>query len=311
MPRQDVEFKTHDDVILRGWFYTPSSASGKLPCLVLSHGWSALKEMDLDTFAEHFSSKLDLTCLVFDNRGFGASDTGKGQPRQEIIPSVQHSDIADAITYAQTRKEVDPKKIGIWGSSYSGGHVLAVAAIDKRVKAAIAQVPLVNGWENFHRLVRPDFVDGMNQAFEADRHGRAAGKDAILVPVVDEDPLKPSALPTPDSYQFFTAWGKKSGWKNENTIKSVEALRAYIPSFQIENIAPTPLLMVVASNDILTPTDLSLKAYARALEPKELYIIQGAGHFDGYSGPYFEQNAGRQTDFLSRTLCKKEIPHRS
>src|SRR6266498_5767828 len=129
MSREDVEFKTHDNVTLRGWFYKPASgASGKLPCLVMSHGWSALKEMDLDAFAERFTSKLDLTCLVFDNRGFGASDTKEGQPRHEIIPSIQTSDISDAITYAQTRSEVDPKKIGIWGSSYSGGHVLYVAA---------------------------------------------------------------------------------------------------------------------------------------------------------------------------------------
>lgn len=53
-----------------------------------------------------------------------------------------------------------------------------------------------------------------------DRLGRLNGKDAQTLPVVDEDPLKPSALPTPDSYTFFTAWGKKSGWKNDVTVKS-------------------------------------------------------------------------------------------
>jgi cephalosporin-C deacetylase-like acetyl esterase len=167
MLREDVEFKTYDNVTLRGWFYKPSGASGKLPCLVMSHGWSALKEMDLDAFAERFTSKLDLTCLVFDNRGFGASDTGGGQPRLEIIPSVQQSDIQDAITYAQGRSEVDKDKIGIWGSSYSGGHVLHVAGVDKRVKAVISQVPLCDGYENFNRLVRPDFQVGMFAAFEA------------------------------------------------------------------------------------------------------------------------------------------------
>jgi cephalosporin-C deacetylase-like acetyl esterase len=169
MPREDVEFKTHDHVTLRGWFYKSTLPTGdaKLPCLVMSHGWSALKEMDLDAFAEHFTSKLALTCLVFDNRGFGASDTKDGQPRSEIIPSVQQSDIMDAITYAQGKEEVDPKKIGIWGSSYSGGHVLYVGGVDKRVKAVISQAPLVDGYENFNRLVRGDFQAGMYAAFEA------------------------------------------------------------------------------------------------------------------------------------------------
>ena len=87
---------------------------------------------------------------------------------------------------------------------------------------------------------------------------------------------------------------------------SIECLRANNPSYYIHHIAPTPLLMVVASNDNVTPADLALQAYSRALEPKELHILSGAGHFGVYSGPYFERNADRQTEFLSRTLCKKE-----
>jgi cephalosporin-C deacetylase-like acetyl esterase len=141
MPRKDIEFKSSDNVTLRGWFYTPEGATvERLPCLVMVHGFSALKEMDLDLFAETFVSKLNLAVLVYDNRGFGTSDVAPGQPRQEIIPQMQISDLQDAITYAQTREEVNKTKIGIWGSSYSGGHVLYVAAIDKRVKACISQV---------------------------------------------------------------------------------------------------------------------------------------------------------------------------
>jgi cephalosporin-C deacetylase-like acetyl esterase len=147
MPRENIEFKTADSVTLRGWFYKPTTAGHlrKLPCLILSHGFSALKEMDLDVFAEHLSSNLLLSCLVFDNRGFGDSDTKDGQPRQEIIPSVQCSDISDAITYAQSRSDVNLDKIGLWGSSFSAGHVLWVSADDKRVKAVVSQVPYVSG----------------------------------------------------------------------------------------------------------------------------------------------------------------------
>lgn len=138
MPHKDIEFKTSDNVTLRGWFYTPEASSGKkLPCLVMAHGFSALKEMDLNTFAEHFTSKLAISCLVYDNRCFGASD---GEPRHEIVPTLQMSDYSDAITYAQSREDVDPEKIGIWGSSYSGGHVLYVGAVDRRVKAVLSQV---------------------------------------------------------------------------------------------------------------------------------------------------------------------------
>jgi len=166
MPRQDIEFKTHDNVSLRGWFFTPSAKSGKFPCLVMSHGWSALKEMDLDAFAGHFTDHLPISCLVFDNRGFGDSDVAPGCPRQEIVPSVQISDIQDAITYASTRDDVDATKIGVWGSSYSGGHALYVGGCDKRVRAVISQVPMVNGYKLFQRLIRPDFAAGLYAAFE-------------------------------------------------------------------------------------------------------------------------------------------------
>ena len=123
--------------------------------------------MSLDTFAEYFTSHLPITCLVYDNRGFGASDTGPNAPRHEIIPSEQIDDYKDAITYAQSREEVDASKIGVWGSSYSGGHVLWVGAVDRRVKCVLSQVPCVDGWRNFQRLVRSDFAVQMEGMFAA------------------------------------------------------------------------------------------------------------------------------------------------
>lgn len=141
MTRKDIEFQNTIGVTLRGWLYTPTDTSNDpLPCLVMEHGFSAVKEMGLDAFAEVFIAQLRLAVLIYDNRGFGASDTAPNQPRLEIIPSDQISDFQDAITYAQSLPEVDPRKVGIWGSSYAGGNALVVAATDKRVKAVISQV---------------------------------------------------------------------------------------------------------------------------------------------------------------------------
>ncbi|RBA21880.1 hypothetical protein FPRO05_00227 [Fusarium proliferatum] len=303
MPRSNIEFATSDGATLRGWFYLPSTANlSKLPCLVLCHGFSALKEMDLDAFAECFTSRLKMACVVYDNRGLGDSDTGPGQPRQEIVPDLQVADISDAITFAQSRSEVDPERIGAWGSSYSGGHVLRVGAVDRRVKIVLSQVPCLNGWDNFNRLVRPDFAEFMEGEFQKDRLDRAAGNAPITVKVVDENPLAPSALPTPDSYDFFQKlWAPKSAWKNEVTLKSLELFRAHDPSVWIHRISPTPLLMTVAENDVLTPTDLALEAYSRAREPKQLSILPG-GHFDAYTGNNFERNVARQIEFLKEYL---------
>ncbi|KAF4442845.1 Esterase lipase [Fusarium albosuccineum] len=300
--RENIQFQTSDNVILRGWLYKPDGSKTSLPCLVMAHGFSGVKEMGLDAFAESFISRVNLACLVYDNRGFGNSDTRQGQPKQEILPAEQISDYSDAITYAQSRPDVIKDKIGVWGSSYSGGHVLVVGATDRRVKVVLSQVPCTDGWACFHRGTRPDFIDDMNQMFENDRRIRAEGSSPGYIPVIDADRLAASALPTPDSFEFFSSWVGRSSWVNRVTIRSIEALRAYKPVAHIQHISPTPLLMTVMSNDVVAPTDLALETYSQALEPKQLQILPG-GHFEAYSGPIFEKNVKVQCQFLQEHLA--------
>src|SRR5919205_1045220 len=151
--RQDVEFQA-EGPRLRGWLYIPAEGGPPFPTVVMAHGFSAVKEMYLDRFAEAFA-EVGLASLVFDNRNFGASE---GTPRYEIDPWTQVHDYRDAITYARGRPEVDRERIGVWGSSYSGGHVLVVGAVDRRVRCAVAQAPLVSGYRNILRLVRADLL---------------------------------------------------------------------------------------------------------------------------------------------------------
>lgn len=70
----------------------------------------------------------------------------------------------------------------------------------------------------------------------------------------------------------------------------------------VHRISPTPLLMVVADNDVLCPTDIAMETYVKARKPKELQILPG-GHFDAYTGPLFKRNADGQVAFLRKTLC--------
>lgn len=277
--RTDIEFKTEDGVTLRGWHYLPDGRRGKVPTIVMAHGFSAVKEMYLDRFAEAFAAA-GLAAVVFDNRNFGASD---GLPRQEIDPWQQVRDYRDAITYAEALDETDPDRIGIWGSSYSGGHVLVVGAIDRRVKCVAAQVPLASGHDNARRLIRADYLAGVQGMFAADRRARMAGKPPAMIPVVAEDPAAPSALPTPDSWAWFTETGRSRApsWKNEVTLRSVEMFTEYEPGSYAAFVSPTPLLMVVALGDVLTVADLALATFERALEPKRLVTLSG-GHFDAY-----------------------------
>jgi fermentation-respiration switch protein FrsA (DUF1100 family) len=277
--RTDIEFKTEDGITLRGWHYLPHSRPGKVPTIVMAHGFSAVKEMYLDRFAEAFANA-GLASLVFDNRNFGASD---GEPRQEIDPWRQVRDYRDAITFAETLETTEPERLGIWGSSYSGGHVLVVGAIDRRVKCVVAQVPLISGHANARRLIRSDYIAGLQKMFDGDRRARMQGQPPAMIPVVSEDPAGPAALPTPDSWSFFTETGRTraQAWRNEVTLRSIEMFMEYEPGSYISFISPTPLMMIVALGDHLTVSDLAVAGYERALAPKRLVTLP-SGHFDAY-----------------------------
>lgn len=276
--RQEIAFNA-EGVTLRGWFYLPERTAGPVPTIIMAHGFSAVKEMYLDAFAEVFAHA-GFGALVFDNRNFGASD---GEPRQEIDPWQQVRDYRHAITYACTLPTVDATRIGIWGSSYSGGHVLVVGTIDRRVRCVVAQVPLISGHRNARRLIRADFIAPVQAQFDDDRRRRFAGDPPAMIPVVAENPLAPCALPTADSWQWFTETGRTRApaWRNEVTLRSVEMFMEYEPGAYIEWLSPTPLLLVVAHDDHLTVADEAIAAYNQALEPKKLVLVPG-GHFDAY-----------------------------
>lgn len=296
--RRDIGFKTEDGVTLRGWLYLPDRAAAPAPLVVMAHGFSAVKEMYLDRYAEVFAAG-GLGALVFDNRNFGASD---GEPRQHIDPWQQVRDYRDAITFAETLPEVDRNRIGVWGSSYSGGHVLVLGAVDRRVRCVVSQVPLISGHRNARRLIRADLIAAVQAQFDADRRARYAGKAPAMIPVVAESPTAPCALPTPDSWQWFTETAKTRApaWRNEVTLQSVELFTLYEPGAYIEWISPTPLMMVVAAGDHLTVSDEALAAFARALEPKKLVLLPG-GHFDAYVKD-FDAASGAARDWLVQHL---------
>jgi uncharacterized protein len=302
--RQDVEF-TSEGITLRGWLFTPDTGSGPYPTVVAAHGFGAVKEMYVDRFAEAFA-EAGVACLLYDHRNFGASD---GEPRQEADPWAQVRDYREAITFASTLPEVDADRIGAFGSSYSGGHVIAVAAFDKRVKAVYSQVPLVSGGVSSSRFVRSDAVAATREAFHADRLARFRGEAPAVVPMISDDPNGVAALPDLETWEWYQGIPDEllATWRNEVTLRSVELFWEYEPGALVRRISPTPFLLVVLADDILAHADQALEMYERALEPKRLVVLPG-GHFAVY-GDQFETVKGLATDFFVAQLAQRsEVP---
>src|SRR5712675_782523 len=115
--RTDVSFES-GGISCRGWFYRPHNGSQQAPAIVMSHGITAVKEQYLDRFAQRFATE-GFAVLVFDYRHLGASD---GTPRGKINPRLQHDDLRAALTWIGKQPDIDPTRLALWGSSFSGAH---------------------------------------------------------------------------------------------------------------------------------------------------------------------------------------------
>lgn len=282
---------------IRGTFYAPGKASGALPTVVMAHGWAMVAGGNLDDYARILAGR-GFNALTFDFRNLGKSD---GLPRQELDPWQQVEDFRTAISYARSRPDVDRERIGLWGTSYSGGHALVVAAIDKRIRCVVSQVPTINGYENARRRFSGARAEALRLAFDADREARFAGVAPRTIRLVDADPQAEVAYPGEDSYGYmFGESSRCPEWVNEVTLRSLEMARAYEPGSFVARIAPTPLLMIVAEEDVLTPFDLQQAAFEVAGEPKRLVQLPG-GHYSPYVAQ-FQRSSSAAADWFTEHL---------
>jgi fermentation-respiration switch protein FrsA (DUF1100 family) len=274
--RTDVEFDVDGGVKLRGWLFVPSGA-GRRPAITMAHGYAVVKEHGIEPFAKAFA-EAGFVVLLHDHRGFGASD---GQPRQDVDPWRQIADWRRAISYLESLDIVDPKRVGLWGTSYAGGHAIVLGATDRRLRCVVAQVPTISGYEQGLRRIAPESVLALEEMFADDDRAQLRGEPPRRQAIVSADPAVPASYRAKDAIDLYLQPTPEGAWVNEVTVRSTRAARMYEPGHWAARVSPTPLLMVVATRDTITLTDLALAAYERALQPKRLLTIEG-GHFDPY-----------------------------
>ena len=158
--RRDVDFEVEGGDRLRGWLFQPEVEVGPHPAISMAHGYAGVKEHGLERFARVFA-EAGFVVLLHDHRNFGSSD---GALRHDIDPWRQIADWRRAISFLQSLPEVDPNSIGIWGTSYAGGHVLVLGATDRRIRAVVSQVPTISGYEQGLRRVPPDAIAALESS---------------------------------------------------------------------------------------------------------------------------------------------------
>jgi fermentation-respiration switch protein FrsA (DUF1100 family) len=269
-----------------------------MPAIIMSHGFSATRHMGLPSFAERFQAA-GFAVLLFDYRCLGDSD---GDERGRIVPQEQHDDLRAAIGFLARQPGIDAARIGLWGTSYSGGHALFVGALDPRIKAIVAQVPALSVARSLIGFVGAEGFAGFLAAFAYDFGQRNAGNPSARIPIVAPEG-EPCVFPSAEAWDWFvtSAPATEAGWVNHTTFESIARMAEYLPAAFID-LAAKPILIQAAEHDGIIPISQVHEAFARAQEPKALEIYP-CDHFGLYPGrPFHEAAAERAAGWFGQYL---------
>lgn len=266
--RIDIEFRTAAGVLVRGWFFRPESAPGALPAVVAGEGMAGVKEIALDQIGREFA-RAGIATVAFDYPNFGTSD---GAVRRLVDPEEQVETYRAAIAYAAGRDDVDAHRVGAWGASFAGGHVLRLASTQTPIACAVAVVPHLGvGWRQA--------VQGLNSP------RKLAASLRRRTTVVTADPSEPALMCDPDGYRFLTQIISERAphWENWIDSRSAPKILRYRPMARGADIR-VPLLVIVADQDHITAPDrvgASLGGHPQvdiAHLPGRHFDIYGADH---------------------------------
>ncbi|MBB6093487.1 hypothetical protein HNQ60_002368 [Povalibacter uvarum] len=264
------------------------STDKKLPGVVLGQGWAGYHN-SIEKYGARLAQR-GLVAMVIDYRGWGGSDgfatvtdrlknddavrVTRTQAnivvkRTRLLPARQVEDFRNAISYLQGEAGVDPERIGVWGSSFAGGHVITVAGQDARVKAIVSQIP---GGSNAQPA--PLKLDG-----------------ALLA-----DAIKRARTGQGDEYE--------TGFSIRRMVdvETQQAVREYYPFYHVRYLGERPILMVVAEKEELGGNVASRAAFAEIQGPKKWIEVPGVTHFQMYIDDAFETSSNAAADWFNQHL---------
>jgi dipeptidyl aminopeptidase/acylaminoacyl peptidase len=281
--------KTVDGVTLT--YRLPAGCVGRIPLIILCHGFFGIREFLLPAYAEAFTRK-GFATVTFDYRGFGESDGARGQ----IVPSMQITDILSVVKWAREQPEIDGGKIGLWGTSLGGCHVFGVAAQDDGIACIVSQLAFADGeavvTSRMDDREKRDFVDVLDQM---ENRKKNTGNE-IFVGVT-------SVLSDTDSRKFFEQYRNEyPGIDIKIPFLTVRETLQYKP-VQAASLVKCPVLVVIAGGDrVIPPEQGRLLFEAVGTDVKMLYEENKARHYDLYTGEHFERVICVETDWFDGFL---------
>ena len=286
--KTDIQFYSEGSLI-KGHLYTPDAVSNA-PIVILVHGFAGVKEMLLPAFAEHFAAN-GMAALTFDYRGFGESEGIPGR----LVPHEQITDIRNAITFATTLDGINSNRIGLWGTSYGGANAIVAASRDRRVNVLCVQLTFGNG----ERVIMGDKSEEEKEKFRESIHriwSKAVTDNKQMMLGVNR------LLADEQSKKFYSEFVQKfDALKVKLPFLTMKETMEHVPEEYIGKIN-IPISITVATGDTVNPPEESYRLYELANEPKALFEIENAAHYEVYEGIYFNQTVAQQTEWFKKYI---------
>jgi len=283
-----VSFESEGETCV-GTLYLPDRPDTP-PVVVMAPGLGMWRSFVLPAVAERFA-EAGFAAFVFDFRHHGDSD---GEPRSLADPQKQIADYEAAIETMADTDAVDSDRLVLWGYSFSGGHVLSVAAENYRVAGVIATAPFIDGRRELRRSLRQpkqflrSTVTGLRDALGS-KIGR--GHEVRLV----DDPDRFGVITVPGAKRaVLDAVDRDSAWQNRLPARIFLAITSYRPITSVENIR-CPALLIGGRNDEVTPAEWVEDAADEISQ--STYIGLPADHMSVFDAD-FETVVGHQLTFL-------------
>lgn len=292
---EPVYFQSEKEIIAAD-FYRPKAI--KLPVvIVMAHGLAAQRNFGLAKFAKQFAAA-GYAMINFDYRGFGGST---GKPRGLVSIQQQLLDWKNILEQIQKRKDINTRKIVLWGWSLSGGHVLQLASELRFIQAVIAQTPYIDGQESL-KLYPKKYLSKVSALVAKDYMSKRLGLEPHTMPVVSESSY--SCLATPESYRgYLSLVPADTDWIEQVPARIMFSLARYRP-IQVVRKLTVPVFLLGATQDQLVPIEVT-RLCATNLAPFVQYHELPIGHFDAFNDQWFEKNIRLQINFLHQYVGVK------
>jgi dipeptidyl aminopeptidase/acylaminoacyl peptidase len=233
--------------------------------------------------------------LTFDYKGWGASEG----PRSRLAPYSRVADVQAALTFLGLQPNVDPERLGLYGTSYGGATVVWAGAVDPRVTCIVSVVGVGHGRRWMRSVRRPDEWHDLLERAKVDREKRVLDGQSGMA---DRSQI---LLPDRQSAELAAAARRANpAALNELPLEFIDDTLCFHPEWVVDKIAPRPILFITTDDDRLVPPEESEQLFAKAGEPKKLVILRGCGHYEVYAEPAFSQVMSPTTAWF-----REHLPH--